>query len=87
MFGLLHGVNMNVFTFPFHCIHYTHSLNGIINFSYITLPELITLRNITLRALDILSVSRKMLSLNEAGVIPYPEIIKGISIIKCQNEW
>ena len=85
MFGLLHGVNMNVFTFPFHCIRYTHSLNGIINFSYITLPELITLRNITLRALDILGVSRKMLSLNEAGVIPYPEIIKGISIIKYHN--
>ena len=86
MFGLLHGGNMNVFTFPFHCIHYTHSLNGIINFSYITLPRLITLRHITLRALDILSVLRKMLSLKEAGVIPYPEIIKGISIIKYQNE-
>ena len=82
MFGLLHGVNMNVFTFPFHCIHYIHSLNGIINFSYITLPELITLRIITLRALDILSVWREMLSLNEAGVIPYPEIIKLISILR-----
>ena len=85
MFGILHGVNMNVFTFPFHCIRYTHSLNGIINFSYITLPELITLRNITLRALDILSVSRKMPSLNEAGVIPYPEIIKGMSILNYKN--